>query len=197
MLRCFATVVVVLGLGLVLQAQTTVSVPDGKPVMLDGKLEPGQWSDATQVEMGGGARLRLKTSQQFAYIAVEFPATRSGFTDLYVALPDGRIYDLHASAKLGERRLLQGKWPEWRDWWNNKGWVANVSRVDSFEQRTFLPTTVRQYQIERSVFTGSEWNLAVDMSTQSTSSDDYSVVRWPASANELNPKTWLKVRFLK
>jgi hypothetical protein len=35
---------------------------------------------------------------------------RSGFTDIYIASADGTIHDLHASAKLGERKLEGGKW---------------------------------------------------------------------------------------
>jgi hypothetical protein len=140
-------------------AEEVVHVPTGKPVMVDGKIGPEEWNDAAAEEVPSGGRLYLKTSGEFAYIAVQFPAGRSGFTDLYIASPDGTIHDLHAFPKLGERRLEGGKWPEWSDWWNNRGWVANVSEVESFEKRTFVPATVREYQIERSRFAGSDWRL--------------------------------------
>jgi hypothetical protein len=73
-----------------------------------------------------------------------------GSQTLYIASEDGSIHDLHASAKLGERELQGGKWPgDWRNWWNNRGWVANVSQVESFEKRAFVLANVREYQIER------------------------------------------------
>src|SRR5579875_1487870 len=52
-----------------------------------------------------------------------------GFTDLFV---NGDL-DLHASAKLGERkRQPDGTWSR-RDWWNNDRWAANVSRMEKFD----------------------------------------------------------------
>jgi len=171
-----------------------VHVPTGKPVMVDGKIGPGEWSDAAEVKMPSGGRLYIKVAGEFVYVAVQFPATRSGFTDLYIASQDGSIYDLHASAKLGERKLQGGKWPDWRNWWNNRGWVANVSQVESFEKRTFVPADVREYQIERSRFAGREWRLMLDVSMESPGGK-YTVVRLPGSASDSNPEKWLRVQF--
>ena len=182
------------GVTLAKTPEEIVHVPTGKPVMVDGKIGPGEWSDAAETDVPGGARLYLKTSGDLVYVAVQFPAGRSGFTDIYITSEDGGIYDLHASAKLGERRLDGGKWPEWSNWWNNQGWVANVSRVDSFETRTFAPAGVREYQIERSRFVGREWRLMLDMSMESPGGK-YTVVRFPASASDSNPKVWLRVQF--
>ena len=175
-------------------SEEIVHVPTGKPVMVDGKIWPGEWSDAAEAEVPGGARLYIKTSGDFVYVAVQFPAGRSGFTDIYITSEDGGIYDLHASAKLGERRLDGGKWPEWSNWWNNRGWVANVSQVDSFEKRTFVPAGVREYQIERSRFVGREGRLMLDMSMESQGGK-YTVVRFPASASDSNREKWLRVQF--
>jgi len=170
-----------------------VRVPTGKAVMVDGKIEPGEWSDAAKVEMPGNACLYLKYSGEFMYLAVRLPEGRSGFTDLYVVSEEGGIYALHASAKLGERQLQNGKWSEWGNWWNNQGWVANVSQVESFEKRIFAPTNVREYQIERSRFRGRQWRLMLDMSLES-SGGEYKVVRFPASASDSNPEKWLRVQ---
>ena len=161
--------------------------------MIDGRIEPGEWSDAAEVKMPGNACLYLKSSGEFVYVAVRLPEGRSGFTDLYVVSKDSGIYDLHASAKLGERQLQNGKWLDWSDWWNNQGWVANVSQVDSFEKRTFVPANVREYQIKRSRFRGREWRLMLDMSLESRGGE-YKVVRFPASASDSNPENWLRVQ---
>jgi hypothetical protein len=165
----------------------------GKPVMVDGNIEPGEWSDAAEVKMPNDARLYLKVSGDFVYVAVQFPGSSSGFTDLYIAPAGGRLSDLHASAKLGERQFDNHKWPEWNNWWNNQGWVANVSRVDSFEKRTFLAANVREYQIKRSRFPGHEWRLMLDMSLESNGGQ-YAVTRFPTSASDSNPEKWLRVQ---
>src|SRR5712692_3868068 len=65
-----------------------VHVPTGKPVMVDGKIGPGEWSDAEEVKIPSGARLYIKVSGEFVYVAVQFPARRSGFTDIYIASED-------------------------------------------------------------------------------------------------------------
>ena len=57
----------------------------GKPVMVDGNIEPGEWNDAAEVKMPNDARLYLKVAGESVYVAVQFPASRSGFTDLYIA----------------------------------------------------------------------------------------------------------------
>jgi len=171
-----------------------VHVPEGKPVMVDGKIGLEEWSDAAEVKIPGGARLYMKTSGGFVYVAVQFPAGRSGFTDVYIASEDGNIHDLHASAKLGERQLEGGQWPPWSNWWNNQGWVANVSQVESFEKKTFFPAAVREYQIARSRFAGREWRLMLDMSMESQGGQ-YTVVRFPASGSDSNPEKWLRVQF--
>lgn len=181
----------------VILAKTTeeiVHVPTGKPAMVDGKIGPEEWSDAAEAEMPGGGRLYIKTSGDFVYMAVQFPAGRSGFTDIYIAPEDGAIHDLHASAKLGERQFEGGKWPEWSRWWNNRGWVANVSQVESFEKRTFVPAGVREYQIERSRFVGRKWRLMVGISMESQDGK-YTVVRFPVQASDSNPEKWLRVHF--
>jgi hypothetical protein len=43
-------------------------VPTGKPVMVDGKIGPGEWSDAAEAEVPGGAGLYIKTSGDFVYV---------------------------------------------------------------------------------------------------------------------------------
>jgi hypothetical protein len=39
-----------------------VHVPTGKPVMVDGKIGPGEWSDAAEVKIPSGGRLCIKIS---------------------------------------------------------------------------------------------------------------------------------------
>jgi hypothetical protein len=162
---------------------------DGGRQDLAGRMERCGRSGGTR-----WARLYIKISEDFVYVAVQFPAGRSGFTDIYITSEDGGIYNLHASAKLGERRLDGGKWPEWSNWWEQPGVGGERSQVDSFEKRTFVPAGVREYQIERSRFVSREGRLMLDMSMESQGGK-YTVVRFPASASDCNREKWLRVQF--
>jgi hypothetical protein len=137
--------------------QRAANVPQGSAVMIDGKLSPGEWSDAKEFPLSNGVDLFVKRHERFLLIAVEFPAGIYGFTDLFI----NRNLDLHASAKLGERaRASNGEWSAWK-WWNNDGWVANVSRVDEFAGPKLIAESVREYQIDLDRFSSREIQLEV------------------------------------
>lgn len=168
-----------------------ITVPRGRTVMIDGKISGDEWIDAGHVELGGSGHLFFKTAGQYVYFAVQLPNNRSGFVDLYLAPAGGKLYDLHSSAKLGERALAGGHWPEWNSWWNNRGWVANVSRVESFDEKKFLPETIREFQIDRSYFAGREWKIMLEISL--AKGQDYVVTPFPTNADPSHPETWLRV----
>ena len=77
--------------------------------MVDGKVSRGEWTDAKRLEMHNGAHLYLKQAEGYVYFCVELAAGDSGFVDLYLSPADARIYDLHASAKLGQRLVSEGR----------------------------------------------------------------------------------------
>jgi hypothetical protein len=70
--------------------------------------------------------------------------------------------------------------------------MANVSRVDSFEKRTFLPTKVREFQIRRSRFRGAEWKVMVEFLTPAE--PQWKVTPYPAGCSSTNTKGWLVLR---
>jgi hypothetical protein len=125
-------------------------VPPGKAVLVDGKLERDEWSDAKQFVASESISIFFKRDHKYLYIAVK-PKAGLFSVDLYLVQNAGSVSDLHASAKLGERQGMFGNFPDWI-WWNNRGWVANVSRVKTFEPREFLPDEAKEYQITMSRF---------------------------------------------
>jgi hypothetical protein len=54
----------------------------GKPIMVGGKIQAGEWSDAQSLPMRDGGRFYIKQPGEFVYMAVSLPDNRSGFTDL-------------------------------------------------------------------------------------------------------------------
>jgi hypothetical protein len=176
--------------GSVAISQQNIRVPLGKPVMIDGNMDASEWKDAAATEFPGLATLYVKRSDEYVWLALKLNG-KDGALDLYLSPPDGSIYDLHASAKLGERRLQRGAWPD-RTWWNNEGWVANVSRADSFEKRTFLPANVRQYQIRRSRFPGPSWRVMFEILMPAE--PEWKVTTYPVGASNTHTKGWLTLQ---
>jgi hypothetical protein len=100
--------------------------------------------------------------------------------------------NLHASAKLGERVLQGATWSPWT-WWNNVEWVANVSRVESFQARTFLPEEVRTFQIRHSRFGGQWWRVFFVLTSLRVEGQE--TIAFPSQANDLDTDHWLTLRF--
>jgi hypothetical protein len=170
-------------------------VPGGTTVMVDGKMSPGEWSDAAAIEAGSGAKLFAKRSANYVYLAVELPKDRNMSVDLYIAGADGVITDLHSSAKLGERTLSSKTWPSDWVWWNNVDWIANVSRFDSFVPPNFLTENVREFQIDRSRFKGSSWRVMLEIRLLKPQRGGIeSTIIFPKSATNIDVSEWLELR---
>lgn len=168
-----------------------IKAPQNSPaMMIDGVLSEGEWQNAAQVEVPNTADLYFQQSPEFVYIAVKYTKSPSGIVDLYLSPRDGEVYDLHASAKLGERQLQGNKFPDWT-WWNNREWTANISRVDSFEKRAFLPTPIREYQIRRSRFRSNAWRLRFELTTMKANNDTQSVTIFPPGTTHTSTAGWL------
>lgn len=161
-------------------------------VMIDGVLSKGEWQTAKLINVPGVANLYFQESAEFLYIAIEYTSAPSGMVDLYLSPEKGEIHDFHASAKLGERTLRENSDSGWV-WWNNNGWIANVSRVDLFEQRTFMPTRVREYQIRRTRFPSSTWRVRFELTTMSTKNETQPVTVFPQNTTGRSTAGWLEL----
>ncbi len=173
--------------------QLEIDVPEGKPVMIDGRIEASEWSDAATRELPNGMRFFAKHSNEYVWLAIALPDGADGATDLYVSPGAGEIYDLHASAKLGERKLRNTEWPEW-SWWTNRGWTANVSRVENFSQPSFLPTSAREYQIRRDKFATQTWKVMFEVLTPAK--PEWRTTAYPAQARNLDTTNWWTLTFI-
>jgi hypothetical protein len=82
-------------------------------VMIDGVLSKDEWQNAKHVEIPGVAILYFQQSDESVYIAIQYTNSPSGIVDLYLSPAEGELYDLHASAKLGERKLHANAYSDW------------------------------------------------------------------------------------
>lgn len=166
--------------------------PTSSAVMIDGVFSEGEWQQAVSVDVPGTARLYFQRSADFVYIAVQYTNSPSGIVDLYLSPREREIFDLHASAKLGERQLSANTFPDWR-WWNNHDWTANISRVDSFEQRTFLPTPIREYQIRHSRFGSNAWRVRFELTAMGPNNETQAHVIFPHGTTDTSTAGWLEL----
>jgi hypothetical protein len=169
-----------------------IHVPFGNYVMIDGHFKPMEWCDAARQTIPDVADIFFSQTGEFIFICIHFLQGRFGIVDVYLAEDDASPVNLHASAKLGERVLQGATWSSW-DWWNNVDWIANVSRVVSFQDRTFLPEDVRVFQIRRSRFSGEQWQVFFRLTC--LNDENQEVVAFPPQASDLDTNRWLSLRF--
>lgn len=92
------------------QTETSIRVPKGNAITLDGKVTDEEWKPALRQELSGGGEVRLM--HDGAYLLVGVKGTSQGLGHLYVSVGQD-IYVLHASAALGAaiyRRDAGGVW---------------------------------------------------------------------------------------
>lgn len=166
-------------------------VPRGERILVDGRVDPAEWSKAGSLSIPAQPVpfvLRYQRDEKYLYLALEIPPPPSPFgLDLYVDRGGaGPLLNLHASAKLGEREGAIGRWPDWV-WWNNRGWIANVGRIDTFEPRRFVPDGAKELQIELDRLGSGKTSLSFDvyLGAEATA--------LPAEGKERHGRRWLEL----
>lgn len=169
-------------------AQVLKSKTESTSVMIDGKFQVEEWADAVALPAGDSLTLYLKHDRENIYLCVRgmFRRPVLGGIDLYVEAA-GLQLNLHASAKLGERLLQDGAYGDYT-WWNNDSWIANVVRIERFEDRKFLMDECKEFQLSRSRFKGNDFRLAVVVSVP-----DGRITTVPPGASPLKSTGWLQV----
>jgi hypothetical protein len=163
-----------------------VTVPTGTAVLPDGRMEPAEWDDAAALPLGEHAVARIKRDGEYLYVGVQPGTSQQYGIDLY--FDDGRptILNLHASASLGERDGSGEKWPEW-SWWNNREWIANVARVETWEPRTFLRDEAKEFQVRLSRFRNASIGFGLDVATRE------GALMLPAGEAGAHGRTWIRL----
>jgi hypothetical protein len=180
-------------------AQTKISIPKGKPVLIDGKFSEQEWTDARMLLIQDSIKLYFKQSKEYVYIGIQPTAKEysSGWVDLFLADEAKGIYNLHASRKLGERRLTGEQWGGWDQWWTNEGsWRANYSRPDDVRENdrwrvVQLKDEGWEFQISKWRFSSSQWKIMFDISLMFQETAN---VKYPAAVVDTKPDNWLLLR---
>ena len=179
--------------------QTNILVPHGIPVMIDGDFTGKEWNDGKVITIQDSIKLFFKQTEEFVFIGIEPPKKgyNGGWIDLYLSEGENNIFNLHASRKLGERKLTNGKWEDWDKWWTNKGkWKANYIRPDDIEENgktkaIQLKDDGWEYQIRKDKFGKGNWRILFEISIVL---NGFKNIKYP---NELTTeaKNWLVLTF--
>lgn len=170
------------------QAQT-IKMPKGENILIDAKISIGEWDDAKKVAISDTASIYFKADKKYIYIATQVAEGNWSVADFYY-VDAGKLVNLHASAKLGQRNFTPGKWEDWA-WWNNSLWTANVSKFDSFDARNFLSDSVREFQIDKRLFSKKETRIFFEITTGR--GRENTIVKYPAGAVRDKADAWLNV----
>ena len=79
-------------------AQSSVQLPRGGPITIDGRVDDAEWSAALRIEHPAGTVVRLMRDEGHLYVGIT--SERGGFASLCIA-SGADVHILHASAALG------------------------------------------------------------------------------------------------
>lgn len=179
---------------------------DGRPVMTDGIIQPGEWDDVTTVTLSGKTSLFLKRYQGHLFVGVDARQLVSPSVDLFFAHDSREILQLHRSAQLGERALAAGAPdstdPEWV-WGRTSGWYSNevrwtyrlqdslmrvegMSWPEAFEIAGF-PSEIGEFDILLSKLGASRLLFRIEVASQGAGD---SLVTFPAGTPPKDPTGW-------
>lgn len=188
-----------------------VPIGSGDPVLIDGHFDAGEWRDARTIDAGDSILVQVKEYRGHVFIGIWCPFRWVAHTDVFLAVGDGSIWNLHASSQLGEQRIardaLADTLPRPR-WGHTDGWYANEARFDRSRaeqlvredpQRdrarmlfdTTYPYDGFEFQLKRTRFTGTTWRLRVELNP---GFPGFERKAFPATSTRREPDGWAELR---
>jgi hypothetical protein len=186
------------------ETHDTLVVPFGKSSVIDSVLDAQEWFDSKQCKlvMEGLAQpitWYWKQDSAALYLGFAYPTKEFYWIDLFIAPNDGNdslspsALNIHASAKLGERRWLGNNWEEW-NWGNNTGWTANVVKDAA------IGVAYHEFRIELAKLgvaspspSPASFRLCLQLNLWDTTTQKNKRLIFPPTANERSPSTWAVV----
>ncbi len=161
-----------------------LEVRRGAPVTLDGRIDETEWRDAAMLPIAGGYRLYAKLAGDDLLLALRYPEPTFVGVDLYVDGPDGSLFNMHASAQLGQRVPEGEGWTAW-NWGNNVGWHSHVTERTP-DRTSFVAQQGREFRISRALLAWPQLRLRIALN------DERSLV-WPAGTGQRDASGWARL----
>ena len=188
-----------------------IKIPEGNgvPVIADGIFSPGEWEDALCIPLRDTVTLHVKEYRGVVFIGVRGQGNAGiGPSELFLAVPDGKIHKLHVSAQLSEAVLPASGAEAPTRFGLTTGWYANELRRDMEEaarlgkegkspieimRATSYPSDGIEFAIRRSKLPGQRWLLRLWASA--IIGDKPGMLTYPEAAAERTTEGWLELRF--
>lgn len=169
-------------------SQSAIKVPLSKTsVLIDGKFSENEWKDAYVIPVNASLNLYFKQDAENLFWCLrdlQKEPVLMGL-DFYISTQNALV-NLHASAKLGERKLVNGNYGDW-NWWNNEAWTANVARFNSFTNKRFLTDEAKEFQLRKARFS----DKTVRLMFQEDKGPNSANPPFPAGSSPNDTEKWL------
>jgi hypothetical protein len=182
-------------------SETIVINPTNKAPLFDGRCGKDEWQAATKIELPAQASVFLMHDKDSLYVCAKGKAEDYAVIDLYIEHAEtGHLYNLHASAQLGERILTDKEWSEHESWWNHKDWsgfwvpYAGIEDTENGKRPKFLKGSHREVQVLRKKFVGNTWNIMIGVSAINHEGNSAEFF-FPEKAVDTDKSTWMKFSF--
>ncbi len=169
--------------------------------LFDGRCAPHEWNAATRLEFPAGIKVFLMHDEHFLFVCAAGKEEDYIVLDLYIEnSASGQLHNLHASAQLRERILVDDEWSE-SGWWNHDGWggfwvpFAGVTATEEGTHPGFLRGSHREIQVLRSKFSGDAWNMTIGVSAVFDEENRRSGFFYPEGAAVTDESTWTRFSF--
>lgn len=169
--------------------------------LFDGHCKNDEWATATKIDLPAGVSVYLMHDNNSLYVCAKGKSGDYTVIDLYVEdAATGHLYNLHASAQLGERTFTNKEWSE-NDFWNNQDWggfwvpYAGTEETEEGPRTKFLKGSHREIQVLRKKFKGNTWNMMIGVGAIENKGSDMGNYFYPEDAVDTDPSTWLKYSF--
>lgn len=171
------------------------------PVLLDGLCPDDEWAAASRTELDATHTLLLMHDATFAYACILGPGDAPLTLDLYLqGSATGQLYNLHASAQVGERLRGARGWPPY-EWWNHRGWYSpavpftGVTGEGAERRPQFANGRPRELQVRRARFGDGSWRAMFSVGGKRAADGSWQVLVYPAGARDDDPAGWARWRF--
>lgn len=162
-------------------------------IILDGRLHKGEWRGARSHKLGE-ATLLTKHRGDTLFIGIRQPRTALRYADIYIQNGQGRLLNLHASFRQGER-TLSGIWSDGDPpfvWEPTTGWQSSVVPRTSAARNAPVREQIASFdgyemRIPSALLGPRPWRIRVELRDFERRLPDWV---YPKESTRLEPSGW-------
>lgn len=189
--------------GAAIASESTAVKFTNKTPLFDGRCNQDEWQAATKLQLPAQIDIYLMHNNESLFVCAKGKAEDYTVIDLYIEDTEtGQLYNLHASAQLQERKLIDTDWSD-SEFWNHQDWggfwvpYAGETETESGKRTKFLEGSHREIQVLRKKFAGDSWNMMIRISAVNHEGKYGAEFFFPEKAMDKDRSTWATFSFKK